>query len=483
MRSSYTITLFSRPPQRERAPSAFVVSIVLHSCLFAVLFASMRRVTVVDHRLPNRNYTVRLLDIRQAKSSIQWIPQNNFQHHSQMARRHSISAGGKLGVARVSRIARISRNFESQKPALHTMIQPEVPPDMRIPDIPIPQAMVWTAGKITQRKVVTPAPQPVGAIQAKPSLKMPNRELNPAEISLSSTPFETKAPMPFPGTTTPVDVNAAKPAQQLPETASKEVGQISPARVISVSDLKLEEGTAALPMINEVAQADTSGSPMPGQTGGTSHGGDDATDSQQNGSGAGHGASRAGDNDDGVTVQDGTITGSDQGFSVDNGSDGNPSSGTSTSAPEHITLPKNGQYGMVVVGASPEQNYPETANLWTGRIVYTVYLQTDTAQNWILQYSLPRSGGNTLDDGSRPDPPWPYDLMRPNLGSYRDIVLVHGFVSAVGKFERLSVDYPPGFAEADLLLRALKQWEFRPAMDRGRPVTVEVLLIVPGEAD
>jgi hypothetical protein len=113
--------------------------------------------------------------------------------------------------------------------------------------------------------------------------------------------------------------------------------------------------------------------------------------------------------------------------------------------------------------------------------VYTVYLQSDTAQNWILQYSLPRKGANTATV-NRPDAPWPYDMMRPNLGSYKDVVLVHGFVSAAGRFERLSVAYPEGFAEAALLLRALQQWEFRPAMLQGEAVAVEVLLIVPGPA-
>jgi hypothetical protein len=34
-----------------------------------------------------------------------------------------------------------------------------------------------------------------------------------------------------------------------------------------------------------------------------------------------------------------------------------------------------------------------------------------------------------------------------------------------------------------MLLRSLKRWEFRPAMIQGQPAAVEVLLIIPGEAD
>jgi len=177
----------------------------------------------------------------------------------------------------------------------------------------------------------------------------------------------------------------------------------------------------------------------------------------------------------------GSGTSSGEGFTVYTGS--GEDVGSEATAAEHITLPKDGQYGMVVVGASPQENYAETADLWTGRMVYTVYLQTETAQNWILQYSTPRASANKPGDGSRPDPPWPYDMMRPSLGTYRDVVLVHGFVNTDGRFAQLSVAYPPGFFETDLLLRSLKKWEFRPAMKDGQPVTVEVLLIIPALAE
>jgi hypothetical protein len=483
MRSSYPISLFTGPPQRDSGPSAFVVSMVLHGVLFGLLLLSVHQVRVVE-KMQNRKYTVRLLDVQTPPSPIHWFPRKSVVHSAPRAVRHVVSAGGKLGTARISRVASVSRNFESLKRAPQTMIQPEVPPDQRVlPPMPIPRAVVWTPGQITQRRIVTPAPKPVGAILVKPSLAMPNHELNPAEIPLSSTPFSTIAPMPAPGTTSPVDLSAQQPAKQIPVTASKDTAQISPARVISLSDLKLQDGTAVLPVINEVAPSDASGSPSLGQAASISVVGDDATDSRQDGTGAGHGAGNGGNNADGVAVQDGSNAGSasGQGFTVYTGSGEDLDSGST--AAEHITLPKDGQYGMVVVGASPQENYSETADLWTGRMVYTVYLQSDTAQNWILQYSLPRSAANTPGDGTRPDPPWPYDMLRPNLGIYQDVVLVHGFVNTNGQFAQLSVVYPPGFTEKDMLLRALKKWEFRPAMKEGQPVIVEVLLIIPARAD
>jgi hypothetical protein len=451
--------------------------------VLVVILLSVRQVRVMERQMPKGKYMVRLLDMRKTDAGLRWFPQKNASHGKRGGVR-SVAPGGKRGASSNPRAARVARNFQTLKPAPQTMIQPEVPPDERVlAELPIPQAVVWTPGEITRRNVTTPAPQTPGAIQTKPTLAMPNHEITPSDVSLSTIPFETQAPMPMPGTTVPVNVSAPKPAQQLPETASKDDTEISPARLISMSDVKMDEGTAALPVVNEVAQSDSSGSPSQGQSGGVSVMGDDSTDSRENGEGAGQGAGNGGNSSGGADSAEVAMAGSGDGVTVDTGdSDGIPSAGSEVSAqPEHIVMPKNGQYGMVIVGASPQEDYAETAGLWTGRVVYTVYLQSDTAQNWILQYSLPRKGANTATV-NRPDAPWPYDMMRPNLGSYKDVVLVHGFVSAAGRFERLSVAYPEGFAEAALLLRALQQWEFRPAMLQGEAVAVEVLLIVPGPA-
>lgn len=472
MRSSSTISLFSTPPPRDSAPSAFVVSIVVHSVFFLLLFLSMHHVTVV-RRMDRRNYMVHLLDVQQSQASAHWYPKHDVIHHSQTAPHHTVSVGGRHTETKLPEMAQLSRNFVTPKPAPQTMIQPEVPPDQRVlPEVPLPQAVVWTASKITQTKVTTPAPKPPAAIPVKPSLEKPNAELQPAEMALSSMPFVTKQPMPIPGTTTPIKTDGPQPAKQIPQTASKVTDQATAARILSMSQQKLDEGTAALPMVNEIAEAAEEGSPMPGKNDGFTVIGGDDNDGGDTGSGAGAGNEKA----DGVTVDDGSSGGSGEGFTVA-GADGAEGEGT-LAPPEHITLPRGGTYGMVVVGASPQENYPQTANLWSGRLVYSVYLQTDTEQNWVLQYSLLKGmGDNSVT--TRPDPPWVFDMMRPSL-TYRNVILVHGFVNAAGRFEQLKIAYPPMLAEAAMLLKALKQWEFRPAMNQGQPATVEVLLIIPG---
>ncbi|MGB7190851.1 MAG: hypothetical protein WBD10_11985 [Acidobacteriaceae bacterium] len=478
MRASYPISLFSKPPQKDSGPSAFGVSIVLHGVLLALLLITVKRARVVPLRMPNRKYDVRLMDMRKMEASLHWYPRPTARSAHAAAR--SISAGGRRGQAPKVRLERVSRNFETPRPAPQTIIQPQVPPEQRtLPNIPIPHAMVWTEGAVTKPKIVTPPPKPPSDIHVKPVLTPPNHELNLSSMPLTSTPFVTEALMPAPGTTVPVQVNGAQPGAQLPVTASKAKAVLSAARVISLSDTKLQDGTAALPVINEVAQADSSGSPLLGGLGRQFSSGNDKSDSRENGSGAGHGAGQSGNHAGGVTVDTGTglqtTATPDAGFTIDTGS-GSPNQGET--APQHIQLPKGGQYGMVVVGASPEEDYPETADLWDGRLVYTVYLQTNTAQNWILQYSLPKVANDPPSDGAL-SAPWPYDMMRPSL-KYQDVILVHGFVNEEGKFEKLSIAFPPGLAEAPLLLRTLKQWVFRPAALNGQTTRVEVLLIIPG---
>jgi len=162
----------------------------------------------------------------------------------------------------------------------------------------------------------------------------------------------------------------------------------------------------------------------------------------------------------------------------------NSGSGTANLGPvTHITLPKDGQFGVVVVGSSLADKYPETVGIWNGRPVYTVYLHVGSGKNWILQYSIPPAAGDT---SARPDAPWPYDIVRPHFDPddfTSDALMVHGFVATSGRFERLSLVFPDDFAKAKLLLSALQQWEFRPARQNGQVAAVEVLLIIPEESE
>ncbi len=73
------------------------------------------------------------------------------------------------------------------------------------------------------------------------------------------------------------------------------------------------------------------------------------------------------------------------------------------------------------------------------------------------------------------------DSMMHSMGDDWDEerVFVHGMLDPQGRLRslRLIGDAPP--ADKDLLMESLNRWEFRPASRGGKPVALEVLLIVP----
>jgi hypothetical protein len=152
-----------------------------------------------------------------------------------------------------------------------------------------------------------------------------------------------------------------------------------------------------------------------------------------------------------------------------------------------ITLPKTGQFGAVLVGDSLEDEFPEMAGVWSGRMAYTVYLHVGLARSWILQYALPRSAdAEAAGDVAHLEAPWPYNIVRPNLapGSIdADALMIHGFVNRQGRFDTLSIVFPQAFPQTQFVLDALERWQFRPASQGGQISRVEVLLIIPAELE
>jgi hypothetical protein len=120
-------------------------------------------------------------------------------------------------------------------------------------------------------------------------------------------------------------------------------------------------------------------------------------------------------------------------------------------------------------------------------MAYTVYLPVGLSKSWILQYSLSKAeSAATPGTIAHIDAPWPYSIVRPNIepGSIdADALMVHGFVNQAGRFEALTIAFPPEFAQAQFVLGALAQWQFRPATQNGQNVKVEVLLIIPEESE
>jgi hypothetical protein len=239
-------------------------------------------------------------------------------------------------------------------------------------------------------------------------------------------------------------------------------GQPTAGTVMSLSDFGMAHGQVELPPVNQSASSNSPGALAPGTA--------------KNPSQAGHGNPAGAASGTKAKQGEGNAGNTQSGAQNGHGLGGRPLT-------THIARQKEGQFGAVILGPSLEEEYPETANVWSGRLAYTVFLPVGLAKSWILQYSLFRVG-NAAQAGNtgRLDAPWPYNIVRPNIepGAIdADALMVHGFVNQAGRFEALTVAFPPGFAQAQFVLNALAQWQFRPATQNGQNVKVEILLISP----
>jgi hypothetical protein len=331
-----------------------------------------------------------------------------------------------------------------KSPALRTLIQPNLA-KLEIPqDLMVPSLLVWSPENPSTKEVVLQPPQVNLATHTVSSIARPNEEKLLSDVAVTSSALSTNSTPVLPSNTSPIVIRGPQPAQHAPETASMTTKPPAGTTVLSVSDLQMKDGTVVLPRVNEVASAEAT--KTPGLMGGSSQ--SPATGSSQ------------------VVTKDGSGTGTGTGLST-----------------SRIMPPKDGKFGLVVIGASPQDDYPEAAGVWNGRLVYTVYLHVGTAKSWILQFAQPRTEEiGATGTASSLQSPWPTDMVVPNLGAgaiNADALLVHGFLNKTGRFQDLAVVFPAQCAMAKFLLNALEQWEFRPAAANGVATAIEVLLIIP----
>jgi hypothetical protein len=160
------------------------------------------------------------------------------------------------------------------------------------------------------------------------------------------------------------------------------------------------------------------------------------------------------------------------------------------STPIRIAHPIHTAYDVVVVQSGADQAFEESAGALTGQPIYTVYLQVGAPRAWILQYCMPREvaqvpqvAGGAVNIGS-PAPvkaPFPLVTVLPpaTMLPRTSYIFVHGFVDASGQLKDLAIMRAPNARIRELILPELLQWQFRPAVRDGAPVTVEILLAIP----
>lgn len=474
MRSSRTITLFSVIPDTGQQSSSFVVSILMHGAAIGLVSLGILFTPKVNPRFQAERLTVRRLDLHEPEAQMRRAAGSGIAYPDPHSAK-DLAPGGKTAAQRpvLQQIAQLA-------PGPQTLVQPDVHNPLKLTEAtPVPTVVIWSPEKTQPKTIVPPKPEKPTAADVQPSIEPPNEEVNLADLGISATDLAAQNPLILPSTTSPVVVRGPELVQLPPVTTSDSSEQPTPATVLSLSDLRMPEGTVTLPPVNESASTTSPGELSPGQAKDASQSGNGNPAGSAGGKGAGQGSS-----DPGVKLAPSGSGGKQGGGQAGpvQGAVAGSATGIQPSA-DHITLSREGQFGAVVVGASMEDKYPETAALWSSRLAYTVYLHVGLAKSWILQYSLPRSADAAAAGSiARLEAPWPYNIVRPNIASGAidaDALMVHGFVNQAGRFEALAIAFPPEFAQAQFVLNSLEQWQFRPATQNGQNVKVEVLLIIP----
>jgi len=478
------MTLFSERSDLSQRRSSFVVSILAHVAGLGLLSFGILYAPESNNRVLTERYTVRHLDLhsiepqmrRTAGSGVEYPGPHPMSPHPAA---HTQPPGGKPTAQPA-----VLRQVAEAAPGPQTLVQPYLHSHLTLPqETPVPTVVIWSAEKTPAQTIIAPLPEKPPAASVQPSPDPPNEEVNLADLGISATDLAAHTQAILPSTTAPVVVRGPVLLQMAPVTTVTSSAQPIPAAVMSLSDLRMTEGSITLPPVNETASSTSPGALAQGQAEDSSQAGSGNPASKAGGMGAGLGSGDKGDQPEPGRAA-GSRTKAKTGPA--SGADAASGSGNQPSA-NHITLPRDGQFGAVVVGASLEEKYPEMAGLWSGRMAYTVYLHVGLARSWILQYSLPRTADAAVAGNvTRLVAPWPYNIVRPNLAPgtiNADALMVHGFVNQAGRFETLAIAFPPEFAQAQFVLDALEQWQFRPAAQNGQITRVEVLLIIPEETE
>jgi hypothetical protein len=446
-RSSATLSLFAEPSPAAGRPASFALSVLAHLAVAGILYFALTHLPRIEDPSLLQRYTVRQLDLHALDPDFPETPQA-IQHEVSKIPYPTREVVERISGGVTPDMADAMRAFISAAVGRQLLIQPELQTHLAFAQqVPLPTFMIWAPESAPRRRVVVPLPEPATASNVPPSFQLPNEEIRLADVGMAATPVPPRALVLPASTTSPVETRSLKPEQRAQSTISPSLELSTPTPLLSVSDLHMPEGMVFLPPVNDAGPGPSAnlggGARSPAMPGALPAGNRENTDE---------------------TTPDGRRLSS-----------------------EHIVLSRNGKFSVVVVGGSLAEQYPETAELWANRVAYTAYLHVGLNKNWILQYSTTRPAeASEAGRVARLDAPWPYDILRPNLLA-RDVngdaIMVHGILNQAGHLESLAIAFPSGFRYAGFVLRALRQWQFRPAQRNGQPTPVEVLLIIPEELD
>lgn len=167
--------------------------------------------------------------------------------------------------------------------------------------------------------------------------------------------------------------------------------------------------------------------------------------------------------------------------------------GTGSSLPASVATrlehPVTAVFDVVVEGGLPAPGDQQSRGILSGRPIYTVYLPVGPGKHWLMQYCVPNqsvptrqsAGVVSLGTTAPVRAPYPRTTVVPpaELLPSTNALLIHGYIDTAGGFEELRAVRAEQTAAVLPLLGYFKEWIFRPAVQSGGPVRVEVLLVIP----
>jgi hypothetical protein len=378
----------------------------------------------------------------------------------------------------------------------HTILQPQYAPDM-LPSaaINLPEVFFWSPQSRLPRFVqpfkmpgYETKPTQARVLDAPPKLEVPAWE--PGAMNVPPVPDSLAVLRILAGPVLPIRTSAAEnPAPHTGVSAEPASGDPTTLLSLALDPQRMRE-FLSLPPGNQLGR-------MP----------DAGTTGRISATLAGSGSDEAGAaGSKGTGAADTTAAGTGSGAASTSGRTGTAAPGGAPAdplAPENVRATAiaaaaatrvlhaaNGVFD-VVVQSSGLEGFPESAGVLSGKPIYSAFVRAGGAKDWILQYCIPAAEDRsavvsgpivTLGNNSPLTAPYPRVTLRPAVkqrpGRY---VMVHGTITAAGRFQDLRILGVTDPYETEVVLGVLEQWEFRPAMRDGQAVKVEILLAIPAE--
>lgn len=363
-----------------------------------------------------------------------------------------------------------------------TLIQPMAPPELKAQPTNLPSVRIFTAA-VPLPKLYKPFVAP-GRKKDKPLPQNPNVPAPDFDVA-ADTPTSAAQSTPL---IAPLTIPSA-PVAQYP-VASQSAGPPGPAgdavSIVAMNNRPVAIGDRIYVPVGNVSNGSGDGDGVAGSHGTGGFGSGKGGGGTGKGAGAKSGTGGNGAGGNGVGTNGGRGSGAANGTGAGGNGTG-PGSGDVV-----ITRPANGSFDLVVTQTSTLDQFPEGKGFLTGRPIYSVYITVGTKRDWTLFFCVPGSHpGSAHSDphvvnlaSTDPPPvraPFPTRMVRPHadVPSFFKYILVHGYVTAAGRFDKLQIVKSSIDAADQAVLAALQGWQFRSATRDGVPIAVEVLLSIP----